>query len=82
MVNFHIFSALTFELESSKRNVLIVYQKMKDIYMSEFCGCFNMDLAAPRSFDEAREIQLRGQLKFGYFTNFMRLRIENTIRKL
>ena len=69
--------AVTFELESSKRNVLIVYKQMTDIEMVEYCGCLNMDLAAPRSFEEAREIQRRGQLKHGYFTNFVRLRIEN-----
>ena len=44
--------------------------------MVEFCGCLNMDLPAPRTFEEAREIQQRGQLKLGYFTNFIRLRIE------
>ena len=41
-----------------------------------------MDLAAPRSIEDAREIQRRGQLKFGYFTNFIRLRIEYTVLSL
>ena len=37
-----------------------------------------MDLAAPRSTEEAQEIERRGQLKFGYFTNFVRLRIDSS----
>ena len=41
-----------------------------------------MDLAAPRSIEDAREIQRRGQLKFGYFTNFIRLRYEDTLYNL
>ena len=72
---------MTFKLESSNNTVLIVYELMNDIKMVEFCGCLNMDLPAPRSFEEAREIQQRGQLKYGYFTNFIRLRIEYILRQ-
>ena len=73
---------MSFELEKSKRNVLIVYSKEYYSDMIEFCGCLKMDLAAPRSIEDAREIQRRGQLKFGYFTNFIRLRYEDTLYNL
>ena len=33
-----------------------------------------MDLAAPRSMKEAQEIDRRGELKFDYFTNYVRIR--------
>ena len=33
-----------------------------------------MDLAAPRSMEEAQEIDRRGELKYDYFTNYVRIR--------
>ena len=67
---------MQFELESSNRTVLVVYDEESYSDIVEFCGCLKMDLAAPRSTEEAQEIERRGQLKFGYFTNFVRLRID------
>ena len=67
---------MQFELEASNRTVLIVYNEESYSDIVEFCGCLKMDLAAPRSIEEAQEIERRGQLKFGYFTNFVRLRTD------
>ena len=67
---------MQFELEASNRTVLIVYNEESYSDIVEFCGCLQMDLAAPRSTEEAQEIERRGQLKFGYFTNFVRLRTD------
>ena len=72
--------ALQFELETSNRTVLIVYNEESYFDIVEFCGCLKMDLAAPRSVEEAQEIERRGQLKYGYYTNFIRLRIDLTIK--
>ena len=74
MININL--ALQFELEASNRTVLIVNSEESYSDIVEFCGCLKMDLAAPRFTEEAQEIERRGQLKFGYFTNFVRLRTE------
>ena len=69
-----IFLALHFELETSNRSVLIVYESKPYHQVVEFCQCMNMDLAAPRSMEEAQEIDRRGELKFDYYTNYVRIR--------
>ena len=70
------FLALLFGLETSNRTVLIVYESLPYHQVVEFCQCMNMDLAAPRSMEEAQEIDRRGELKFDYFTNYIRIRID------
>jgi len=65
--------SLLFELETSNRTVLIVYESLPYHQVVEFCQCMNMDLAAPRSMEEAQEIDRRGELKFDYFTNYIRI---------
>ena len=67
--------AIELVLETSNRTVLIVNDELSYSEIVEFCHCLKMDLAAPRSMEEAQEIDRRGKLKFGYFTNFVRLSI-------
>ena len=73
-LSFHIFLALHFELETSNKTVLVVYDSLSYSKVVEFCHCIKMDLAAPRSMEEAQEIDRRGELKFEYFTNYVRIR--------
>ena len=54
--------------------MLIVYDSKPYSEIVEFCHCIKMDLAAPRSMKEAQEIDRRGELKFDYFTNYVRIR--------
>ena len=73
--SFHVFQARHFELETSNRTVLVVYDSLPYSKVVEFCHCIKMDLAAPRSMEEAQEIDRRGELKFDYFTNYVRIRL-------
>ena len=55
--------------------MLIVYDRALAYFdVVEFCHCIKMDLAAPRSMEEAQEIDRRGELKYDYFTNYVRIR--------
>lgn len=54
--------------------MLIVYGALSYFEVVEFCHCIKMDLAAPRSMEEAQEIDRRGELKYDYFTNYVRIR--------
>ena len=61
-------------METSNRTVLVVYDSLPYSEVVEFCHCIKMDLAAPRSMEEAQEIDRRGELKYDYFTNYVRIR--------
>ena len=54
--------------------MLIVYGALSYFDVVELCHCIKMDLAAPRSMEEAQEIDRRGELKYDYFTNYVRIR--------
>ena len=62
-------------METSNRTAVIVYDSLPYHQVVEFCQCIQMDLAAPRSVQEAQEIDRRGELKFDYFTNYVRIRM-------